>query len=148
VQVGDADPPFKPEHVHVHGPLPETEEAEPDEQRLEDGLVYVLTAAEPQRPSTFFKTVQVDEDKPPFKPKQVQDHGPEPPKPLTEPALQEPLDNEYWDAVLPQTPLTFNGAVHVGDAPPFEPEHVQVHGPLPETEEAEPVEQRLEEGLV
>ncbi|MFA5247032.1 MAG: hypothetical protein WC408_04055, partial [Candidatus Micrarchaeia archaeon] len=85
VHVGEVDPPFKPEQVQVHGPLPETEEAEPELQKLEVGAVYVFTVAEPQVPSTFIKTLQFAEE-PPFKPLQVQDHGPEPLKPVTVPA--------------------------------------------------------------
>jgi hypothetical protein len=62
-----------------------------------------------------------------------------------------PVGNEYkFCPFTPdeQTPLTFNGAVHVGEVdPPFTPEQVHVHGPLPETEDAEPALQKLDVGL-
>jgi hypothetical protein len=47
----------------------------------------------------------------------------------------------------PQTPLTERLAVQVGEAPLFAPAQVQVQGPDPETTEAVPAKQRLEEGI-
>jgi hypothetical protein len=76
-------PPLDPAHIHVHGPNPLTEDAVPDEQRLDAGAA--LTAApfaEPQAPLTG-----VDEDfkfalqlalLPPLDPSHTQVHGPDP----------------------------------------------------------------------
>ena len=47
-------PPCSPEHVQVHGPEPETDEAEPDEQRPELGAEAIdVPSAEPQAPVTI-----------------------------------------------------------------------------------------------
>lgn len=68
-------PPLVPLQVQDHDPVLETEEAEPTEQRLEDGAVYEATPlALPQTPSTDLFALQ-DADGLPL---QVQTHGPLP----------------------------------------------------------------------
>jgi hypothetical protein len=72
-------------------------------------------------------------------------HGPEPLTADTNPAEHSPDDGAVAVAppfALPHTPFTggsFSGAEHCAVLPPLPPAHDQVHGPLPATEDAEPL---------
>jgi hypothetical protein len=51
---------------------------------------------------------------------------------------------------LPQAPLTLwtTGAAQLAVAPPFNPAHVHIHGPEPETDDAIPDEHRFSLGVL
>jgi hypothetical protein len=55
-------------------------------------------------------------------------------------------EEKFWLLDEPQEPLIVMFAAQTGDKPPYAPVHSQVQGPEPETDEAVPEEQRLEEG--
>ncbi len=142
-------PPFTPEQLHVHGPLPLTALEIPPLQRPLRGVVKVGTPfAEPQTPligeggcnGAVQLTVM-----PLFSPIQLQFHGP---LPLTE--LGVPVEQRLSIGCTamatpfaePQRPLTegpggggaggvFFCEPHEAASPPFMPEQVQVHGPSP-----------------
>ena len=65
----------EPAHVHIQGPVPETAEDVPAEQRLLVGIEETATPlAEPQAPLTVaanLVAVQVPLSAPPFNPKQI-----------------------------------------------------------------------------
>ena len=78
-QTEESVPPFEPVQVHVHGPVPVTDVAEPAEQRLLVGAAPKLfSLAEPQIPLTagpVIVAVQVALEIPPFEPPHVQVEG-------------------------------------------------------------------------
>jgi len=90
---------------------------------------------------------------PPFSPVQVQFHGPEPETFGEVPGLQSPVeftadaDEKYCPAAGPHAASTAGGpprkvAEHEAVDPPFAPAQVQLHGPVPETVDADPALQR------
>jgi hypothetical protein len=91
-------PPFKPEQVHAHGPLPVTALAKPLEQRSDIGMLSLPEPlAAPQIPSIFFGALQAAA-LPPLLPEQAHVHGPEP---LTR--LAAPLKQRLADGALSAT---------------------------------------------
>ena len=145
------DPPFNPVQVQFHGPLPETVEAVPALQRFELGaLKKPCPFDEPHVPLTSRLAEQFALD-PPLDPVQIQLHGPLPETEDAVPALQRfelgalkkscPFDE-------PHAPLTSRLAEQFALVPPFTPAQVQLHGPLPETEDAVPALQRFELGAL
>ena len=81
VQVGEVAPPPTPAQVQVQGPEPDTEEALPTEQRLEDGATEKAEPLEVQHAPVWVATYTVAEQLvlvPPFVPLQLQLQGPEP----------------------------------------------------------------------
>ena len=144
-------PPFDPPQVQLHGPLPETEDAVPALQRFELGaLVKLCPFDEPHAPLTSRLAEQFALE-PPLVPVQVQFHGP---LPETEDAVPAPQRFEVGALKkpcpfdVPQVPLTSRLAEQFALEPPLDPPQVQLHGPLPETEEAVPVLQRFELGAL
>ncbi len=138
-----------------------TLEAVPAEQRLVVGAAEAdAPLAEPQVPVTAVGAVLVKEAEQeavdPRSPEggaQVQVQGPEPETEEAVPVVQRvAVGAAVRDAPFddPQTPLTVCSieALQLAVAPPLDPTQVQFQGPEPETEEAVPVVQRLDEGLV
>lgn len=86
-------------------------------------------------------------------PAHVQFQGPLAPHPTPDgvPEEQRLLEGLFWNvppSALPQAPFTVvTLAEQLWLDPPFVPEQVQVHGPVPDTLPAEPAEQRLLEGF-
>src|SRR5208283_4248623 len=82
------DPPLDPAQLQLHGPLPETVEAEPALQRFELGaLVKPCPFDEPHAPLTSRLAEQLAVD-PPLDPAQDQFHGPVPVSAEAVPVLQ------------------------------------------------------------
>jgi hypothetical protein len=144
-------PPLAPLHVHVHGPLPLTDDAVPVVQRLAVGAaVRSAPLLLPQAP--LVAVTRLAEQLavvPVLMPAQVQFHGP---LPLTDdavPALQRFVlgaDVRLSPLLLPQEPLVTRLAEQLAFVPPFVPLQIHVHGPLPLTDDADPVLQRLAVG--
>jgi hypothetical protein len=153
-----AVPPFVPAHVHAHGPVPLTEDAEPAPQRPEVGaLPKVVPFDAPQLPFTGVgaRLAEQEDVAPPFEPEHDQAHGPEPLTDEAEPAPQRPEVGMLFKVRPldePQLPSTGVGAAKLAeqdaDVPPLEPEHVQPQGPEPLTDEAEPVLQKPDVGML
>lgn len=90
-----AIPPFRPEHVHVHGPSPLTALGTPLSHKLVSGAdVITALAAAPHEPSTLAcdcaAAAQLTLDPPPA-PTQLQSHGPLPSISVGVPAAQRPV---------------------------------------------------------
>ena len=106
-------PPPEPAQDQLHGPLPDTDEAEPTEQRLVVGAdATVVPLAVPHEPLT---TVVVDllaeqlAVVPPFEPAHVHDHGPVPLTDEAEPTEQRLVVGAVETVLLlelPQEPFT------------------------------------------
>jgi len=105
---------------------------------------------EPQAPSIMVLAEQMGE-RPPYEPVHSQVQGPEP-----ETAEGEPLEQRFSVGAVyeevpfeePQVPSRGTPPVEQeAESPPYCPAQVQVQGPLPETEDAVPVAQRLVEGI-
>ena len=110
------EPPPEPVHDQLHGPEPETLEAEPALQRFVVGAeATVVPLAEPQEPFTtvavavaVFDAEQLAVEPPP-EPVHDQLHGPEPETLEAEPALQSPevgADETVVPLAEPQEPFT------------------------------------------
>jgi hypothetical protein len=93
LSLGDAEqlaacPPFKPEQVHDHGPLPVTALAKPAEHKSLIGIWSVfMPFAPPQRPSVFLEAWHAAAW-PPLTPEQAHVHGPLPLTRLDAPLAQ------------------------------------------------------------
>jgi hypothetical protein len=152
------EPPFAPLHVHVHGPLPLTLEAEPVLQRLVVGLEPKDPPLDdPQAPlppeevEILAEHVAVE---PPLFPSHVQIQGPSPSTSEVVPALQRfvfgavlidvPLADPQAPFVVAEAPAP---ALQEADSPSFLPSHVHVHGPSPSTSNAVPVLHRFRLGF-
>jgi hypothetical protein len=150
-------PPLLPAQLQSHGPLPVTDEAVPVVQRLAFGSLLRLSPLDnPHAPFTAagLSAAEHCAAVPPLLPVQLQSHGPLPVTDETVPVVHRlvvgllvrlsPFDE-------PQAPLTgvgFSDAVHNAVAPPLLPAQLQSQGPLPVTDEAVPVVQRLMAGLL
>jgi hypothetical protein len=149
-------PPFDPAQVQFHGPLPLRAEAAPVEQRLIVGALPVATPfAAPQAPFTSGRVLFAEHEAvvPLFAPAQVQFQGPLPLSTEAVPVLHRPVVGGLATLVpfaAPHCPFTgtSTGAEHDALAPPFDPAELQLHGPLPLSAEAVPVEQRLVVGAL
>jgi hypothetical protein len=105
---------------------------------------------DPQAPLTAGKTALQLAVVPPFTPVHDQFHGPLPETAVAVPVVQSPVEGAEVSATPlddPHAPLTGVAvtpfcAVHDAVVPPFDPVHVQFHGPVPSTVVAVPVEQR------
>jgi hypothetical protein len=146
-------PPLRPVQVQDHGPVPLIGVAVPAVQRLVVGVVETVAPfALPQAPLTA--AVLLAEQLavvPPFDPVHDHDQGPLPVIAVAVPVEQKlPLGavETVVPLAVPQVPLTFKGAVQEAAVPPLDPEHDQVNGPVPLTDVAEPVAQRLVEGAL
>lgn len=118
----DADVPlFEPLQDQFQGPVPDTEETEPEVHRFEDGAEYRFDPLDgPQTPLTLSNAEQ-DALVPPLAPAQDQDHGPEPDTEDAPPTEQRPDDGAEYRFVpllAPQTPFTFNKVEQLAVVPP------------------------------
>jgi hypothetical protein len=141
-------PPFEPAHVQFHAPEPPTVEAVPAVQRLLVGaLVRTAPFDEPHAPLTAEDVgAQHNPVAPPLLPVQLQVHGPLPLTADAWPALQRLALGAVLTATpfaLPHVPTILSRAEQLAVVPPFEPAHVQFHGPEPPPVEAVPAVQRL-----
>jgi hypothetical protein len=90
---------------------------------------------------------------PPLIPPQVHDHGPEPVSEEAVPAEHNPVVGVLVNAAplaVPHTPLTGPAATSAWQpavVPPLTPAHVQLQGPEPETDEADPALHKPDVGL-
>ncbi len=120
--------------------MPVTGDALPELQRFVEGAeANVPPLDDPQAPLTvrFAKQFAFV---PPFEPLHVQYHGP---VPVTVEAVLSGLHrfavgalNRFCPLDDPQAPLTIRLAKQLAVVPPFDPLHVQYHGPVPVTVEA------------
>jgi hypothetical protein len=162
-QLAVVPPPVPPQdHTHVLGTVSDvetffvTEVARPNVQRPVEGEFTLGTLlAAPQDPLTLESLLALHEAvAPPFVPLHVHDHGPVPESSDGIPAEQKLVvgaDTNDPPFEVPHTPTIGVGAIvllalHEAVAPPFVPLHVHDHGPVPESTEALPAEQRLEDG--
>jgi len=99
-----------PPHDQFHGPEPETDEAEPAEQRLLDGAeATVVPSALPHKPLTGIGSALQFTFVPPLLPAHDQFHGPEPDTDEAEPTEHKLLlgfDATVVPCALPHEPLT------------------------------------------
>ena len=127
-----------PLHDQLHGPEPDTDEAEPDEHKLLDGAdATVVPFALPQEPLTgvgVLLALQLALP-PPLLPLHDQLHGPEPDTDEAEPDEHKLLDGADATVVpfaLPQEPLEGAGAVEhlveeqLASLPLPDPRHIQL----------------------
>ncbi len=137
------EPPLLPEQLHVHGPVPDTAEAVPDEHKLDVGLtVAAEPLADPHAPLVF-SGAEHESVVPPFVPVQLHVHPPVPETVVAVPELHKfvvGLVVTPTPSAEPQEPLVFFIALHEAVVPPFVPTQVQFHGPVPVTAEAVPTE--------
>ena len=150
-------PPFDPAQLHVQGPVPRTFEAVPAEHKLAVGTVEtVVPLALPHAPLTGAGVLLAEHCAvvPPLLLMQLQFHGPVPLMVEAVPVLHRLEVGAVATVVplaLPHTPFTGAGvfaAEHCAVVPPFDPAQLHVHGPVPVTTEAVPVEQRLVVGML
>jgi hypothetical protein len=146
-----AEPPLLPLQDQVHGPLPLTDVAVPTLHKLAAGLLFTATPlAEPHWPLSRRLASQLVAE-PPLLPLQVQVQGPLPLTDVAVPVVQRlvvgalvrlaPLEDPHW-------PLSRRLASQLAAEPPLLPLQAQVHGPLPLTDVAVPVVQRLVVGAL
>ena len=127
-------PPLLPLQDHVHGPVPDTPVALPDEHRFVLGATDVLPPLdEPHTPSTRNGAEQLAVV-PPYAPVQLQLHGPVPVTDVAVPAEHRFVlgaENTPTPLADPQLPLTV--ALHTvllsAHVPSPVPEHVAVAEP-------------------
>ncbi len=89
--------------------------------------------ADPHAPLTLIGAVQ-DTAAPPFMPEHVHVHGPPPLTLEAWPMLHRSICGaSRWPEIVapPQTASRFGDTEHKAAAPPYMPEQVQFHGPLP-----------------
>jgi hypothetical protein len=109
-------PPSAAEQVQLQGPLPDTEEGIPIEQRLDVGAVKeAWLPAEPQvaftEPLLFASGALQEEVVPPFEPEQVHVQGPLPDTVVGVPIVQRLFTGAVKEAWLPAEPqVAFTGA--------------------------------------
>jgi hypothetical protein len=147
-----------PWQAQAQGPEPlplesVTDVAVPTLHRLVVGaLLAAVPLAEPHTPLALATAGLAEHDAvlPPFVPAQLQLHGPEPLPLASATALAVPVPHRVppEGAVLvvppfaaPHTPLTggeSSCAEHEAVLPPFDPAQLQLHGPVPLTEDAVP----------
>lgn len=149
-------PPKIPIQVQFHGPVPSTDDGVPLLQRLVVGIVVVLIPCEvPQVALTARVGAVHGAFAPPFDPAQVQFQGPVPETVDGEPVVQRLVVGVDETALLcevPQTPATGVTtlvllALQDAVVPPSNPRQFQFHGPEPETDVGDPVEQRPVVGI-
>jgi hypothetical protein len=138
-------PPLEPWQDHVHGPLPVNAETPPVAQRLVLGADDTATPfALPQLPATS-NGAKHDAVWPPLLPAQDHFQGPLPETDVADPEAHNSVagtDVAPTPLAPPHAPATSNGAEHEAVWPSPVPVQDHVHGPLPETDVAEPPAQR------
>lgn len=152
-------PPPEPVHIQPQGPVPVTEVAEPVLHRFVVGVELAATPlAVPHIPLTGELATGAAQELlvPPLVPAHIQFHGPLPDTAEELPALHRlvvgvaltatPLAVPHMPLVGEPPELLARGAVQELVVPPFVPAHIQVHGPLPATDEALPAVHRFAVG--
>jgi hypothetical protein len=145
-------PPLLAWHCQVHGPVPLTAVAVPDEQRLLVGaLVRLWALDEPHMPLTAVPPLELDPEVEPEELASPDELEPEPEE-LEPPDELPPDEPEPVELVLPdELPLELelaSKAPQKAALPPLLAWHCQVHGPVPLTADAVPAEQRLPVGAL
>jgi hypothetical protein len=141
-------PPFSPEQLQFHGPLPTTPERTPEAQRLSVGWAdVVLPFADPHRPLTatpgglggMILLAEHEPTPPPLLPEHDHAHGPSPLTALAVPLLHKPSTGMSFRLVPsaePHAPSTLldlvcKDAAQLTSTPPPLPPQVHCHGPSP-----------------